>query len=712
VPTELEIKLLSSREKFQARIEGSRAGPMRNFYENTMFYVDHQWIEFNHLSGHFQRPPLRKSAPMPVTNIYKSVLGRVDAELSRVEPSLSFAPGSNRDNDRTAADGAKIVIGHVEDLIQLDRHRPELSKGVCLMNNMYTLMGWDFDGGRVDSVPVMVCVKGGEPWAPEEAEKVGGKCPIHKSPLEPSSSEVPRGTPYLEVLTPFEVWVDPTIKHIDDQPMIMVRRLKSLTWVQNKYPGKAKRDAQYMVPSDVGMTYLQSIIRIATGSTLNRGSGATVFDNSEIVDDLYIMPCREYKRGATARFAGCNEVLEAKPELATHDGNPEKRGRPFIPVVHWGFDDVPGCHYKTGPADSLKAPQRNRNRVQASVELYFARTANGIIAMPQGSDLKTFPGEEGSIIEFNKDLGEPKRLEGGRLPNSFSQRFQQIDDEMMRIAGIEEVLTGAAPGRVDSGYAMNILQQRAQTRFAALYFGWEQSYQELARQAFLIFRNNAPDISFFAIKGEEARWQMAQVKAADLYGSVDIRVEAGSAQPKTQLQKRAAYEQAMQMGLVDINDPRVRLTVIRALQVHELMDDTHADDDVVAREHGMVIDYTKQHFSPEGELLTPIDQLPPFPVIVDPLVDNSEFHYGRHSTWMKSEEFRTLPPPVQNMMRIHLQETVMQVQVKMMSQQAAAPTGGAGGQQSGDTTGAKNENASARGGGAAGRSERQQVAAA
>jgi hypothetical protein len=711
--SDFHSKLLSTRAQFEARLSNGRNEILRGMYENMLFMLEHQWIEYH--SKRFRRIPLKRGTPTPVTNMFKAVLGRVDAELSRVEPSLSFAPGSDKDDDRVAADMAKLVINHIEQVVHLDSLRAELSKGVVVMNNMYTLAGFDADAGETDTVPNWICPKGDEKFAATEAAKLGNECPKHKVPLEEDmagGTEVPRGAPYLEVITPFEMWVDPTIKRIEDQPMLMIRRLRSLQWVQNKYPGKGARLDGYAAPSDLGMTYLQSIIRLACGGVVGtHGAGGTLFTNSETVDDLLILPCKDYPKGAMARIGGTDTVFEAHAEFTYHDGTPLKRGRPFLPVVHWGYDTVPGAHYCTGPADSLKGPQRNRNRLQAAVELYFARMANGIWAIPEGNDLKTIPGEEGAIISFNKDVGEPKRIEGARLPNAFPQRFEQIDNEMLKIAGIEEVLQGAAPGRVDSGYAMNILQQRAQARFANLYFGWEQSYQELARQLFLLFRNNAPDESFFAIKGEEARWQVAKVKAASLYGSVDIRVEAGSAQPKTQLQKRASYEQAMQMGLVDITDPMVRLTVIRALQVHELMNDTHYDDDAIAKEHGLVVDYARQHFDPEsGELITPIEQLPPFPINVDPLVDNHQFHYGRHRVWMLSEEYRMLPPSVQNMMRVHLQHTMMMLQQQMMAQQPAQ--NGQNRQQGGDETGQKNESASAKGGGAAGRSERQQAAAA
>lgn len=678
-----EKKVIDARNDFENRVREGRLEHLRTWYENNAYNLGHQHLEWSRSTRAFTRLNMNKGTPTPVTNMYNPTLGFIDAELCRVEPQLSAAPGSPKDIDRLTADLAKMVINFVEAEVGLPKLRPQISKGVSINNNMYTFYGWDPDGGRTEFVGYWVCpADETHVFQPGEARKLGGMCPEHQIPLEQSQDvgeTLAEGTPFTELLTPFECWVDPTIKEMNDQPMALIRRMRSIEgWIRPKYPNvqfMKDRGEGYAPPRDQGMVYLQSIIRLAAGAGqgTSAGYGGMRFEGSDIVDDFMVLPNATFKKGVYARIAGGDTILEVK-DFPYHDGTPVKKGKFFLPLTHWKYDDVPGAHYATGPADHLKPLQRERNRLLAAIALYFARMANGVWALPEGTDKSALSGEQGIVFTYHKDAGEPKRIEGGRLPTSYSQRFAEIDQEMMRIAGIPEILQGDAPGRVDSGTAIGRLENRAQGRFAPLYLNFEQSYEDMMRKLFFIFRLNAPDTTFARIKGETSRWQFETLRAADLMGNCDIRVEVGSAEPKSDLARQAAYERAMSMGLVDVTDPRVRMVIIRALRVHELMDDMNQDDETIAKEHAMVVKYAATYFDKDGQLLVPIQQLPSFPVAVDPVIDNHPLHYARHRVWMQTDEFKTLPPPVQKMFRtMHL----MQHMAILDMAAAGSPTPGA-----------------------------------
>lgn len=707
--SEFEKKVIDARNDFENRIREGRLEHLRTWYENNAYNLGHQNIEWNRSTRAFGRMNLRKGTPTPVTNMYNPTLGFIDAELCRVEPQLSAAPGSPKDIDRLTADLAKMVINFVEAEVGLPKLRPQISKGVSINNNMYTFYGWDADAGRREFVPYWVCPADPKHvFQPAEAQKLQGMCPAHNIPLEQSADqgeELAEGAPFAELLTPFECWMDPTIKDHNDQPMALIRRMRSIEgWIRPKYPNvqfAKDRGEGYAPPKDQGMVYLQNIIRLAAGAGMgsSSGYGGMRFEGSDLVDDFLVLPNQTFKKGVYARIAGNDTILECK-DFPYHDGTPVKKGKYFLPLTHWKYDDVPGAHFATGPADHLKGLQRERNRLLAAISLYFARMANGIWALPEGTDHTAITGEQGGIITYNKEAGEPKRVEGGRLPSSYSQRFAEIDQEMMRIAGIPEILQGDVPGRVDSSSAIGRLENRAQGRFAPLYLNFEQSYEDMTRKLFFIFRLNAPETTYTRIKGESSRWQFEALRAADLMGNCDIRVEVGSAEPKSDLARQAAYERALNMGLVDITDPRVRLTIIRALRVHELMDDMNQDDETIAKEHAMVVKYADTYFaknkdSGEWELTVPIQQLPSFPVPIDPVIDNHPLHYARHRVWMQTDEFKNLPPPVQKMFRtMHLMQHMAVIDMASTGGAGTAPgqEAGGGGAETAAETASQNGN--------------------
>lgn len=671
-----EKLLLNKIAEFRSRVRNGRSLVLRNKFENALFYLGQQWITYDTSLRGFRYVNYNTKSPRPVTNRYKAILDSIDSVLARVDPQLSAAPGTEKDDDRLTAELAQHVVKYCEKVVRLPELRARLSKGLVILNDMYLVLGYDIEGGPRNLVPAWVCPQHPmRPYSALEAQQLGGVCPEDGQPLvqdpDPShGTEVPEGVLTTDVVTPFEMWVDYSIDKMCDQPVVMWRRMRPYPWVWQRYPEtKGKVVKGYNATADIGLQYLYTIIRL-TPSKYGSVFGSQVFSESVLVDDVWILPDKDLPKGAMVRVVNEDTIVEAV-DLAYHDGTPDKPGRPFIPVVHYRYDYVPGAHVATGPADHLKEPQKERNRLQASVSLYFARSGNGVWAIPEGADLPTITGDEGLILRYDyKATGgaTPQRIEGARLPASFWQRFNQIDNDMDNIAGTYDILRGNRPPNVESGYALDILRDRAQSRFSTLFMNWERGYAEWARMAFYIFRLHAPDEVYYQLRGEEGRWLVQKIKAADLRGGVDLDVESGSGQPKSLLQHRAAMEQAINMGLINPQDPKQRLKGLRIIGLPEMVGDMDADDRYISEEHQEFIKWAKATFDAEGRMLVDPQRGGSFTIFVDPLVDNHQLHFERHRVFMLSGEFRALPQPAQNAFKIgHFQQHLI-----ILRQQAQA----------------------------------------
>jgi len=966
-PKDPTLLRIDTRRKFIERLRQGRPEVLRAQLENCLFYLGLQWLTPLPDGRGFMRANLRRDVPRPVTNRYKAILDAIDAPLSRLEPSLTCVPGSDKDDDRMTADLATKILDYLSNLVQLDRFKGEISKVLVTCNNAYGHLGIDPTLGATIRVPQWECptCQAGAMSA-ADAETQGGVCTTCGGPMSPSATDseaFTEGGIFLEAVTPFETWVDYAIPRMDDQPIVMIRRLRPRAWAEAHWPEHAeaiKNLPAVSSTSDPGLTFLQSLIRLAPGgspSSAGIGFGAPIRWQEAIIDDLlYVKPCTDYSAGLYLRMLGDDLIVEDR-ELGEvcHDGTAEEPGTPFIPVVHYGYDNVPSTHVHTGPADHLKDLQRQRNRREAAIELYFQRMANGVWLIPEGTDVQTPSGEEGTVIRYSPLGGggaKPERVEGQRLPSSFVEWLQFTDKQMEDIAGcldgetkipcldgrtrtmrqlaaeypdggmwvygfdreqqrivpalvekawmtgvkrcvkvvlnegdpiictfdhpfltwdrgyvkaeeltideaivplrtrtrgrtkdgaeyqyvlqpadgseetihrmvacgalglprgagrgwhvhhrdrnaannlpsnlevltasehkrrhwaeldpearsdiakkrwakmspkkrvavmerfrsgqdvewhrkvsaanqerakagrsnhrvvrIElmddrevfdlqtsmhnfaaeevfvhntyEIFRGERPPNVSSGYAMQILTERAQSRFAHLYANYEVTHAALAKQMFLLFRNHAPDTTYFKIKGEEARWTVQAIKRADLKGGIDIRVESGSARPRTSLEKKAAVEQLLSMGVVDLTDPDVRLRLFNLYGVPELMAGAKADDEQIAREHAMLIAWAGSLTDPEtgqpDPSLTP-EQLM-LPVLVDPLLDNHPLHALRHRIFQLTEEFLQLPDWVRQAFRDgHYVEHLYEQQMNAMqqAQQPAPPVVNPGGEQ-------------------------------
>lgn len=678
-----------AKQRFMDRVKAGRHEVLRGFLENCLFYLGLQWLQPLPDGRGFTRANLRRDVPRPVTNRYKAILDSIDAPLSRLEPALNVMPGSDKDDDRMTADLAIKVLDYIGQQVELDRVKGELSKILVTCNNGYLHAGLDPTGGGVIRVPQWQCATCGKAYPATEAEDNQGKCPADGTPLVPSKSEsdtVNEGALFLEATTPFETWLDYAIPRMEDQPIVMIRRLRSRTGAQAMFPDFAAEIEKLPTAtstSDIGMTFLQSLIRLAPGGSPTLGGigfGAPIRWQDCILDDLlYVKPNAEFPDGLAVRWLGDElEVMFAPLGAVAQDGTQDEPGAPFIPVVHIGYDNVPGTHLCTGPADHLKDLQRQRNRREAAIELYFQRMANGIWLIPEGTDVQTPSGEEGWVMRYSP-LGsggaKPERVEGNRLPSSFVEWLQFTDTQMEEISGAYDIFRGERPPNVSSGYAMQILQERAQSRFAHLYANYEIGYARLGTILFLLFRNHAPPTVYVKIRGEDDRWAVRALERADLRGGIDIHVESGSARPKSSLEKKAAAEQTIQMQLVDLTDPDVRFKLLNLYGVPELMASTKTQDEQIRREHAIYLAWCTAVTDPQTGL--PMQGLGPeqlmLPVLVDALLDDHELHIRRHKDFQLSPEFLSTPDWCRKAFREgHYLEHLYEAQMDAM-QQAQVP---------------------------------------
>jgi hypothetical protein len=727
-PPSTKQKITDYHRDFVARLSAGRTAILNNAAENQFFDLGKHWITYDGILRNFRKMNLAQGVPRPVVNKFKAKLKKFCALLAGIDPSLATSPGSNTEVDRLTADAAVDVVKYCERVVNLTRLRLRLAKSASVSNNAFVVVGFDPEKGKIERVPKWECPNG-HVCSADMAQAKALLCPECEEQLAPSQTEfdeIRQGELSADLCTIFEGWVDWTIPTMEDQPAFMWRRLRPLEWLYERHPEmRGKMPEGEAAPSDTGINYLQQIARMAP-AVGGRFAGTASYANSCIVDDLYVMPCVKFPKGLWARLLSTGQVLEYKTPIPFHTGTEEERGEPILPVVHFGIDDVQGTLLCNGPADDLKSPQRERNRMLASIAMYFSRTANSMVYLPQGIDIQQIPGIEGAVLRGETTTaggGEPKRIEAAQLSTAFGQAFERVDGEMDEILNIRE-LADEAP-RIDSGYAMQVLDERKHQAHTPVFTLWEQSYAQLARVMFYTFRAFAPEEAWYAVRGERARWTVKQIRKANLRGGVDIDMEAGSGYPKNRLQRRASLEQAVQLGVADVvNDPKTKLLFARELGVREVMESMDVDMRVIAREHDAVIAWAAEHFDMNtGEPLEG-DTSPEssWPVFVDPDIDNLELHYLEHAQWMKSEEFQALPPAVQELFRvIHMQPHSMLLGMTMQSpngpQADAQAQGGGGAQQPGgagkaESTANAAATKTAGGGGYAGRSERQRQEAA
>jgi hypothetical protein len=243
------------------------------------------------------------------------------------------------------------------------------------------------------------------------------------------------------------------------------------------------------------------------------------------------------------------------------------------------------------------------------------------------------------------------------------------------------VVKGQNPVGVSAGVSLQLLQERANSRFGSMYILWEQAWARWAQHQIEIFRQFATEARLLKIKGQDGRWQVQHFMAADLTGRVDIRAQAGSGAPRSTMVERAELEQAMQLGVLNASDPDTKMKILELLKHPDWMPGLR-DDTKNAIMEDEAFEQLGQQAPPEmlaaiAQMLQKVDQLdqlnaqqglPPVPYgrIVQDLaaqgikiprvrqaVDGHMVHASEHGRWLKSERSMRLPEPIQLLAERH-----------------------------------------------------------
>jgi hypothetical protein len=250
-------------------------------------------------------------------------------------------------------------------------------------------------------------------------------------------------------------------------------------------------------------------------------------------------------------------------------------GNPLFTWVHIPYERFGGRIWGRSPHDRIIHKNDQLNQTDSLVQLIIQRMSNPVWLEPKGSEVKKFTGEPGLVVKYNPLLAagnaKPERIEGSNVPHSvIAWRQQQLID-IETLSGTTDALKGARPAGVEAFSAMQLLVERAQSRFAMVLSERGMGYRQWYKIALEIERAYGPEERFFAVMGPNGTWQNQIFKQSDLTGSVQVIVEDGSQAPKTNLGKRASIQQLQQMGIVNPKDPDQAYTILKIYGETELM---------------------------------------------------------------------------------------------------------------------------------------------
>jgi len=640
----------------------------RSWFGNINFHLGNQWILYNTNARRWQQRRLSPSVPTPVTNYFRATLDTVKSAIAQHTPRYIGVP--TRDDSRAVAAAAATdaQLGIVLKEGGFEKARAHMLDWLLLTGNSFQEVVWDnSDETGEEAIAKEVCTDCGSVYSAQKLDPNQPQCPKCGGMLAESPDQiewVPRGEIRFDSISPFEVYLDPVIEDLEDQPFIMICQSFTEEQVEQIW-GYRIEGGQNTASQDSGMVHKESIANITPGIASGSpyvGLAGDMLSKRVVVFRAYIKKHKEYPKGAYIAMTSDGKLLEKKTPYPWR--NRGGSGRKFYPLIHYKFGTVGGRAWGYSPADDMLPKQYQLNKAESMLTMIMARMANPVWLIPANTNPSRISGEIGVQIEYTPVGGAaPTRLPGAEAPQSLVKYITDIKQSFDELSGAFAAVRGRSMGSRTPVGTVQSLTERGFGRWATVFAGLEAGYQELATKALEVWRQNAHTPRVMAVRDAIGGFTFAEFLGADWDDGVTVEVEAGSTRPNTSSEKLQTYMQLAQVGALDFMDEAQKIKMLEDLGMLNMRPGVEEDTKHAYKENAEFMEWARQSAQsisaipdPQMQAMAGMEMVQTMPVRVVPIVDDHAVHFLTHRRLALTAEFKALPQPIQQAWYMHMQQ--------------------------------------------------------
>lgn len=642
----------------------------REWLRDLFYVANRQWIYFHPTRREWVDKRVQKWMPRPVTNKMAEVLQSIRTNLIAINLSVIARPVGHDTQSIAAAEIADQMAPMIHEEHTMNQVMRESDFWLITTGNSVLQVSWDKDVrfNRV-FVPHEQCLTCGAITPPQAIVNAGQHCPncggtmLQKAPPgangKPTGEWVAFGKGKTTALSPFEYAFSPSVTRFDELPYLIRMRWRDKHWFEANKPELLTKIVWEKSPSDRSLQIFKSLALqndVGTGSHfayLGSAGSHTVEGVTEY--ELWMKPTPEYPAGLVIRVLGDKSpLLLQAPEEAIPGPLPYKdiEGNPLFPFVHAQYEHMGGRLLGRSALSPLIQKQDQLNQLDALIQLHVQRNANAGWVIPENAGIENITGEPGLIIKWNVlasgGQGKPERIPGVPIDASLFEFRAQLIKDIEELSGAFDIIKGQKPQGVEAFSALQLLVERSQSRFTAVFQARGEMYRKWFSLAIEMERQFGPQQRTWAVIGPNRGYTFRHFENAQLQGEVTFQIEDGSNMPKTALGRRAAIEQANQLALLDPADPDQRYALLSNFGLSDLVPSLNIHVQAALQLQDAFEKWIEQ---PQG--LSPLQVKPWF----DP-----QIHFIERVKWLNTDKMREIlasNPAIEQIITLHLQQLQM-----------------------------------------------------
>ncbi len=377
-------------------------------------------------------------------------------------------------------------------------------------------------------------------------------------------------------------------------------------------------------------------------------------DDVVMLYEYYEVPSKQFPDGKLIICCDGYNKLLYEGDLPYINSEYNNRALPFVlqrsivrPGYFWGKTII----------DSLIPVQRRYNAIKNRITEYMKSAAIGVVIVDEATAERNNLDSEGiapgDMIIYNKSESTqvPTYMQNQGMPSEFFNQEQSDLKNFTQMSGTSEISRdSSAPIGVESGRALNILNEQDETRLHLTARGIQDSMLEVAKQTLYLYKQFADNKRLLRMVGQGSAvkllyWDKNTITADD------VVIEGVARISETLSQRRNMIVQLLQFGL--FRDENGRIDDSKILEMLDFGDSNVGLDS--KRLERIKTDEQNIKMS-MGEPQT---------------VEFFELHniaIEAHTEFMLSSEYESLEPQIQEIFKAHLAEHVSYVQRQAMAQ--------------------------------------------
>ncbi len=577
----------------------------RQWYLNLAFYFGQQNVSgMSTATNGFQlrvpnAPPWRVRM---VINKIRPIIRAETAKLVSQKPIFTVVPATTEDEDQAAARVGEQIFTAIYEEKEIDYILHQVAFWASLTGSGFMKSYWDSTAMDSNGTPGDIVI-----------ENVN---PFHIFPANQSEED------------------------LNKQPYIIQASTKTPEWVKNQYGFDAPAN---IMSANVLEDAFQTLV------------GTRVTPRKEVlVIEVWLKP------GAHPKFPMGGLITVVGGQLVQRiDQFPYKHMQlPFYKV-----DLVPtGRFFGESNVTDLIPLQREYNRTASQIIEAKNLMAKPKLIAPRGSiNPRQISSEPGQVILYQPGFDRPSELPMPALPAYVIDQLDRISQDIDDISGQHEISRGGTPSQVTAATAISFLQEQDDSKLAYAITSIERSIQRLGRHVLKYVEQYWDAPRTVRVVGKDGAFEASQWLNSSLRGNTDVRVEAGSALPRSKAARQAFVMDLLKLGIIP---PEQGLDMLDIGGIEKVYENYLVDKRSAERENLkmasvnpevaiQIMSQPEQQVDPNtGQIIT----VPHQPIMPTNSWDNHQAHIDFHNRFRKSQQFELLPNVIQAIFEEHVQQ--------------------------------------------------------